>query len=102
MNGVSRPPPRYPTRLHFSYNWREQDAVAEMASGNVVAGRDALPQNRKRVRGAGTKAGPAFQNLSVVQFWYQSQRGMVQALDRVSVGALVEAGFFPGCAAQQT
>jgi len=75
----------------FCCDGREQDAVAEVAGGDIVSGRSRLSKDGKGIGRAGAQPCPAFQDLRVAKFWHQGQSGIVQALDRISVGAFVEA-----------
>ena len=90
-------------RCHnFGRDGAQENAVAEMASGDVVAGCLGLTEDRESVGSSGAQAGPVFEDSSVAQFRDEREGCVMQTLDGGEVGALVESGFFDGGADEET
>src|SRR5580658_9729290 len=63
----------------------EEDAVAEVASGDEVAGGGSCAENGKSVGCAGAQAGPVFEDLCVAELRDEFEGGFVQALNGVGI-----------------
>ena len=74
--------PSITSRHHLRRDRSEQNAVAKMAGGDVVAGSCGCAENGQSVGSSGTQAGPVFENFGVPQFRNQVDRGAMQALNR--------------------
>src|ERR1700683_3749619 len=72
----------------------EEDAVAEVAGSDEVAGGGSCAEDGQGVWRTGTQAGPVSENSCVAKLWDEFERGFVQAQNCGGVGALVESGFF--------
>src|SRR3954470_10015563 len=83
-------------------DWRQQDAITEVARGNVVAGSRGRAENRKSVGRSRSEPGPVFQNLRITELGHAFECCAVQALNRRRIGTLVESGLFDGCAHEDT
>src|SRR6266567_1996680 len=88
-------------RHDFRSDGREEDAVAEVAGGDVVARSGCLAKDRQRIGSSGAKSGPAFQDSCVGKSRHQSDGRLMQALNGCEVSALIESSFFDSSADEE-
>src|SRR5580704_12097047 len=79
---------------HLRGNWGEQDAVAEMAGGYVIARTGGCAENRQPVGSSGAQASPVFEDLCIAQVGDDGNRRAIKTLNRLDISALVESCFF--------
>src|SRR5579863_2168386 len=89
-------------RHHFRRDWRQQDAVAEVASSGVAARRLGGSENGQSVRSSGAQSRPVFENSGIAQGGNQSKSSVVEPLHGCGVGLFVESGLLNRSASQQT
>lgn len=72
----------------------QQDAVAEVACGDVVAGNVGCAEDGQSVGGTGAEPGPVFEDFGFGQFGNKFYGGMMKPLDCFGDGTLVESSLF--------
>ena len=68
---------------------RQQNAIAKMSRGDEISWRFRRSQDRQIIRGPGPQARPRFQNASLRQSRHQTNGGLMQAMNRSGIDALV-------------